>query len=138
LAEVGPGPGGGGGRSEGPHAGGKLLGEITSRVVSLTREHSGHGPVKAKTYLLDNLIVCMLSGGLTPVERTMVQAGESDQVLETRRRFQRVMEPRYREAIESLMGCRVEAVLGASHLEPDVSVMIFLVDREPTDAGGRG
>ena len=58
-----------------PLAGGRLLAEITNRIVSLMREHYGRGPIKAKTYVLDNLIVCVLSdGGFTAIERTMMEA----------------------------------------------------------------
>ena len=40
------------------------------------REHYGRGPIKAKTYVLDNLIVCVLSDGLTAIERTMMEGGD--------------------------------------------------------------
>ncbi|MGA2927821.1 MAG: Na-translocating system protein MpsC family protein, partial [Solirubrobacteraceae bacterium] len=48
-----------------PLAGGRLLSEITNRIVAFMREHYGRGPIKAKTYVLDNLIVCVLSDGFT-------------------------------------------------------------------------
>jgi hypothetical protein len=32
--------------------------------------------------VLDNLIVCVLSGGFTAIERTMMQGGEPERVLE--------------------------------------------------------
>ena len=54
--------------------GGRLLSEITNRIVALMREHYGRGPIKAKTYVLDNLIVCVLSDGFTAIERTMMRA----------------------------------------------------------------
>jgi Na+-translocating membrane potential-generating system (MpsC) len=38
-----------------PLAGGRLLAEITNRIVAFMREHYGRGPIKAKTYVLDNL-----------------------------------------------------------------------------------
>ena len=57
-----------------PLAGGKLLAEITNRIVAFMREHYGRGPIKANTYVLDNLIVCGLSDGFTAIERTMVMA----------------------------------------------------------------
>ena len=38
------------------------------------REHYGRGPIKAKTYVLDNLIVCVLTDGFTAIERTMMVA----------------------------------------------------------------
>ena len=49
--------------SRAPLIGGRLLAEITNRIVALMREHYGRGPIKAKTYVLDNLIVCVLRTG---------------------------------------------------------------------------
>ncbi len=63
------------------------------------REHHGRGPIKAKTYVLDNLIVCVLSDGFTAIERTMMEGGEPERVLQMRRDFQRVMNDRYGKMI---------------------------------------
>lgn len=109
-------------------AGGRLLAEITNRIVALMREHYGRGPVKAKTYVLDNLIVCVLSDGLTAIERTMMEGGEPDQVLEMRRGFQRVMKERYSEMVEALTGRKVLAFLSQAHVEPDLTVEMFVMD----------
>ena len=75
-------------KSEEVLGGGRLLAEITNRIVALMREHYGRGPIRAKTYVLDNLIVCVLSEGFTPIERTMMEGGEPDRVLAMRRDFQ--------------------------------------------------
>jgi uncharacterized protein YbcI len=115
-----------------PHAvplgGGKLLSEITNRIVSFMREHYGRGPIKAKTYVLDNLIVCVLSDGFTAIERTMVEGGEPERVLDMRRDFQRMMKARYSHMIEDLTGRKVLAFLSQAHLEPDLTLEIFLMD----------
>jgi uncharacterized protein YbcI len=112
-----------------PLAGGKLLAEITNRIVSLVREHYGRGPIKAKTYLLDNLVVCVLTdGGLTAIERTMMGGGEPERVLEMRRDFQRMMKVRYSEMIEQLTGRKVLAFLSQAHVEPDLTIEMFLID----------
>jgi uncharacterized protein YbcI len=87
-------------------SGGRLLAEITNRIVAFTREHYGRGPIKAKTYVLDNLIVCVLSNGFTPIEQTMMEGGEPHRVLEMRRDFQRMMKVRYSAMIEDLTGRR--------------------------------
>jgi uncharacterized protein YbcI len=109
-------------------AGGRLLAEITNRIVALMREHYGRGPIKAKTYVLDNLIVCVLSDGFTAIERTMMEGGEPDRVLEMRRGFQRLMKERYTEMIETLTGRKVLAFLSQAHVEPDLTIEIFLMD----------
>jgi uncharacterized protein YbcI len=112
-----------------PLAGGRLLSKITNRIVSLMREHYGRGPIKAKTYVLDNLIVCVLTdGGFTAIERTMIGGGEPERVLEMRRDFQRMMKVRYSEMIEELTGRKVLAFLSQAHVEPDLTIEMFLMD----------
>jgi uncharacterized protein YbcI len=108
--------------------GGRLLAEITDRLILLIREHYGRGPLKAKTYVLDNLIVCVFSDGYIALERTMMQGGEPDRVLEMRRDFQRIMKTRYSDMIEELTGRKVLAFLSQTHVEPDLSVEMFLMD----------
>jgi uncharacterized protein YbcI len=111
-----------------PLVGGRLLSEITNRIVALMREHYGRGPIKAKTYVLDNLIVCVLGDGFTAIERTMMEGGESERVLEMRRDFQRVMKTRYGEMVESLTGRKMLAFLSQAHVEPDLTIEMFLMD----------
>jgi uncharacterized protein YbcI len=111
-----------------PLAGGRLLAEITNRIVAFMREHYGRGPIKAKTYVLDNLIVCVLSDGFTAIERTMMEGGESHRVLEMRRDFQRLMKERYSTMIEELTGRTVLAFLSQAHVEPDLTIEMFLMD----------
>jgi uncharacterized protein YbcI len=111
-----------------PLTGGRLLSEITNRIVALMREHYGRGPIKAKTYVLDNLIVCVLSDGFTAIERTMMEGGEPERVLDMRRNFQRMMKQRYSEMIEALTGRKVLAFLSQAHVEPDLTLEIFLMD----------
>ncbi len=117
-----------GGRAVRPLAGGRLLAEITNRIVAFMREHYGRGPIKAKTYVLDDLVVCVLSDGFTAIERTMMEGGEPDRVLEMRRDFQRMMQRRYTEMVEELTGRKVLAFLSQAHVDPDLTVEIFLMD----------
>jgi uncharacterized protein YbcI len=111
-----------------PLSGGRLLSEVTNRIVAFMREHYGRGPIKAKTYVLDNLIVVVLSNGFTAIEKTMVEGGEPDRVLDMRRDFQRMMKVRYSEMIEELTGRNVLAFLSQAHIEPDLTLEVFLMD----------
>jgi uncharacterized protein YbcI len=45
------------------------LANISNGVVGLFKEFYGKGPDKAKTYLYDGLVVVLLRGGFTRVER---------------------------------------------------------------------
>jgi uncharacterized protein YbcI len=45
-----------------PLAGGKLLAAISTSIVGIIREHYGRGPMRAKTYARDDLIVVVIRG----------------------------------------------------------------------------
>ena len=112
-----------------PLAGGRLLAAISTRIVALLREHYGRGPMKAKTYALDDIIVVVLRGsGFTPLEQTIMNSGEPGRVIEMREDFQRVMKNRYSETIRELTGRNVVAFLSQAHVEPDITIEIFFVD----------
>ena len=75
-----------------PLAGGQLLAAISTRIVGILRDHYGRGPMKAKTYALDDIIVVVMRGsGFTPLEQTIMDSGEPDRVIAMREDFQRVM-----------------------------------------------
>jgi uncharacterized protein YbcI len=112
-----------------PLAGGQLLAAISTSIVKILREHYGRGPMKAKTYALDDIIVVVMRGsGFTPLEKTIMDSGEPERVIAMREDFQRVMADRYKQMIEDLTGCKVVAFLSQAHVEPDITMEVFFVD----------
>ena len=112
-----------------PLGGGKLLAAISTSIVAILREHYGRGPMKAKTYALDDIIVVVMRGsGFTPLEQTIMNSGQPGRVVEMREDFQRVMKDRYEQTIRQLTGRNVVAFLSQAHVEPDITIEIFFVD----------
>jgi uncharacterized protein YbcI len=117
-------------------SGGRLLSAISNAIVAMLREHYGRGPMKAKTYALDDIIVCVLrDSGYSAIEKTMMDSGEPQRVVAMREDFQRVMAQRYRNMIEELTRRKVVAFISQAHVEPDITIEIFFVDR-PLDESG--
>jgi uncharacterized protein YbcI len=115
---------------EAPLSGGHLLAAISNRIVQIQREHYGRGPMKAKTYALDDLVVVVMRGtGFTPLEKTILDAGDPDRIVEMRHEFQHMMTKRFTDTIEELTGRKVLAFLSQAHVEPDLTLEIFFVDR---------
>ena len=109
--------------------GGHLLSAISTSIVGILREHYGRGPMRAKTYALDDIIVVVMRGsGFTALEQTIMDSGEPDRVIAMREDFQRVMAQRYEQKIEELTGRKVLAFLSQAHVEPDITMEIFFVD----------
>ena len=113
-----------------PLAGGHLLAAISTRIVGILRDHYGRGPMKAKTYALDDIIVVVMRGsGFTPLEKTIMDSGQPDRVVEMRHEFQHMMTQRFTNTIEELTGRKVLAFLSQAHVEPDITMEIFFVDK---------
>jgi uncharacterized protein YbcI len=109
--------------------GGNLLAAISTSIVAMLREHYGRGPMKAKTYALDDVIMVVMRGsGFTPLEQTIMDSGAPDRVVAMREEFQQLMAKRYRETIKELTGRTVVAFLSQAHVEPDITVEMFFVD----------
>ena len=64
---------------------------ISDGLVALIKEYYGRGPDRTKTYVSDDLVVCLLRGGFTRVEQTLFQAGHAEDVIRQRMAFQDVM-----------------------------------------------
>jgi uncharacterized protein YbcI len=110
-------------------AGGNLLSAISASFVGILREHYGRGPMRAKTYVLDDIIVVVMRGsGFTPLEQTIMDSGRPDQVVAMREDFQRVMQERYKRTIRELTGRNVIAFVSQAHVEPDITVEMFFID----------
>ncbi|HEX3833930.1 MAG TPA: DUF2294 domain-containing protein [Solirubrobacteraceae bacterium] len=117
-------------------AGGRLLAAISNQIVAIQRDHYGRGPMQAKTYAHDDLIVVVLRGiGLTPLEKTMMDSGDPGRVVDMRHDFQRVMANRFKQTIEELTGRTVVAFLSQAHIAPDITMETFFLDK-PLDAFG--
>jgi uncharacterized protein YbcI len=112
-----------------PLGGGRLLAQISTSFVAMLREHYGRGPMKAKTYALDDVIVVVMRGsGFTALEQTIMDSGQPGRVVAMREDFQNVMAGRYKDTIEQLTGRKVVAFLSQAHVEPDITVEMFFVD----------
>src|SRR3954451_13955617 len=84
---------------------------ISNALVQLHRHRYGTGPTKAKTYLIDDLVVCVLEGGALRVGETLRDRGAEEVVHEVRRTFQTALEHEFRAIIERETGRRVTTFL---------------------------
>ena len=103
---------------------------ISTKIVAILRDHYGRGPMKAKTYALDDVIVVVMRGsGFTPLEKTIMDSGDPNRVIAMRHDFQHRMTKQFTDTIEQLTGRHVVAFLSQAHVEPDITVEMFFIDR---------
>jgi len=112
---------------------GRLSLAISNAVVGELARTTGRGPTHAKTTLGDNAVFVVLQDTLTRGERTLVGAGESEAVLDLRRRWQRVMRVSCSRKIEELTGRTVVGFMSDNHIDPDIAVEVFILEPPGVD-----
>jgi uncharacterized protein YbcI len=111
---------------------------ISNAITRLHRDHYGRGATAARTIIQRNYVVCFLEDIYTPVERTLIDAGRTDTVRETRNTFQDAMGPKFREAVEEAMGRTVVAFMSQVHFDPDMAAEVFVLEPQEEDRAPEG
>ena len=107
---------------------GRIAAAISTAVVHVFSEHTGRGPTRARTTIDGTTVVVILQDGMTTAERSLVEAGKHDEVLQLRRSFQETMREDLVAVVERLTAARVNAFMSANHIKPDTAAEIFLLD----------
>jgi uncharacterized protein YbcI len=113
---------------------GEVMARISTGLVQLHSRYYGKGPTKAKTHLVNDTVICILRGGFTTVERTLIDQGNVDAVYNMRRSFQTVMEEQFTAIVQEATGRRVIAYMSQIHQNPDLAVEIFMLEPAEEDS----
>lgn len=106
---------------------GGVRSEISNGLVTLLKEFYGRGPDAAKTHVNDDLVVCLLRGGFTRAEQTLLDGGHGDQVIQQRMVFQDVMRKRFEEVVEKATGRTVIGFMSGNQQDPDMICEVFVL-----------
>jgi uncharacterized protein YbcI len=104
---------------------------ISDGLVGLLKEFYGHGPTRAKSYYEDDLVVCLLRGGFSRVEQTLLEGGRGASVIHQRMEFQELMRDRFEAVIEQATGRPVIGFMSGNQQDPDIMCEVFIL--APTD-----
>ena len=110
---------------------GDVLTAISDGMVALLKEFYGRGPTRAKSYFQDDLVVCLLRGGFSTVERTLLEGGRGAAVIQQRMEFQDLMRDRFEAVIQAATGREVIGFMSGNQQDPDIMCEVFIL--APTD-----
>ena len=110
---------------------GDVLTAISDGIVALLKEFYGRGPTRTKSYYEDDLVVCLLRGGFTRVEQTLLEGGRGTAVIQQRMEFQELMRARFVAVIEGATGRQVIGFMSGNQQHPDIMCEVFIL--APTD-----
>jgi uncharacterized protein YbcI len=108
--------------------GGEQAAAVSNAIVQIFAECYGRGPTKAKTYMVDNYVFCVLEDILPTVEQTLVSNGREDLVREVRLTFQHEVGDRFTSAVEEILGRRVVNYHSQVVFHPPMAFEVFVLE----------
>jgi uncharacterized protein YbcI len=111
-----------------PLIGDELLDAVTAEMVVFHERYHHRIPVTAKTLLLgDEVLVCVLAGIYSDVEKTMIEVQRGTLVQQVRSAFQVAMQSKFIATVERLSGREVLAFISDQHVGPDIEIELFML-----------
>ena len=110
-----------------PEKHGEVLTAVSDGLVALLKEFYGRGPTQTKSYYQDDLVVCVMRGGFTRVEQTLLDGGRGSAVIEQRMAFQELMRDRFVGVIEAATGRPVVGFMSGNQQDPDMMCEVFML-----------
>ena len=104
---------------------------VSNEIVRTMKDLYGKGPTQAKTYFCDEYVFCVMRGGLTRNEETLIRGGEHGLVRDFRLRFQALISPEISRRVEDVLGRKVLSYHSQVLFDPDRLVEIFVLEPEP-------
>jgi uncharacterized protein YbcI len=111
---------------------------IGNAITRIHREHYGRGATTTRTIVHRNHVITFLEDIYTPVERTLIEAGQTDAVKETRQIFQMAMRQKFVEAVQQVTGRTVIQFMSQVSFEPDIAVEVFVLAPTAGDPSSDG
>ena len=110
---------------------GEMEAEFTKRIVKFEKDYLGRGPVEARTYLLDDMVVVRLRGVLTPAEEKLVETKEGRiLVKDTRRQLFDTSRSIMESFTMEVFGKRLLGLFSDVSLDTGERVIVLTLNRE--------
>ncbi|MBA3746456.1 MAG: DUF2294 domain-containing protein [Solirubrobacterales bacterium] len=107
--------------------------QLSNAMVKAQKQYFGKGPLRAKSYLVDDLLFIVMRGGMTRAEETMLDFDQADMVRDFRQTFENEMTERLTTMIEDITGRKVLTYQSQILFDPNLVIEIFVFD-EALDA----
>lgn len=121
-----------------PLEGEALTGAISAGIAGLYRDFYGHDRTTARTFINDDVVVCVLREILTTSESRLVRFGDGQEVIDGRVTFQADTEDQFTAVIEKHTGRKVVAFLSANQTTPGCACELFFLAPDTGASDHRG
>ncbi|MFA5873246.1 MAG: DUF2294 domain-containing protein [Anaerolineales bacterium] len=114
---------------------GEVEAEMTQAIIKFEKEYLGHGPLDARSFFFNDMILIRLRGVLTPAERKVAESREGQLLVkETRRQLFESSRSTIEALVKEIVGCQVISLHTDVSTKTGERVIVLTVDTNLDEA----
>jgi uncharacterized protein YbcI len=116
---------------------GQIEADFTTAIIKFEKEYLGRGPVEARTFFIQDMILVRLQGILTPAELKLANTREGQALVkETRRQLFETSRDLLAELVRLIVGCQLVSLHTDMSTKTGERVVVLTVDEDLTKKFG--
>jgi len=113
---------------------GEIEAELTQAIVKFEKEFLGRGPLDARTFFINDMILIRLKGLITPAERKLAESRDGQMLVkETRRQLLETCRPLIEEIVQEIIGYKIISLHTDMSTRTGERILVLTVDRNLED-----
>ena len=110
---------------------GEYEAEFTRAIIKFEKEYLGRGPLEARTFFIDDMILVRLRGVLTPAELKLAENRDGRVLVkETRRQLFETSRPLLEAMVSDILDCRVISLHTDMSTQTGERIVVLTVDAD--------
>ncbi len=109
---------------------GELEAAFTKQIIQFEKEYLGRGPVEARTYIIQDMVLVRLKGVLTPAEEKLVETKEGRALVkEARRQLFDTSRGRLSQATREILKAELIDLYSDISIESGERIIVLTLDK---------
>ena len=110
---------------------GELEAEFTKAIIKLEKEYHGRGPLEARTFFIDDMILVRLRGVLTQAEQKLAETPQGSTLIkETRRQLFETSRSMLEDIVCEMLGFQVKSFHSDISTKNNERIIVLTLDRK--------
>ena len=110
---------------------GELEAEFTKEIMRFEKEYLGRGPVDARTFLINDMVLVRLRGVLTPAEEKLAETPEGRSLVkDARRQLFETSRPILATFVQQILDAELVDLFSDISTHTGERVIVLMVDRD--------
>ena len=110
---------------------GEIEAEFTKEIVKFEKEYLGRGPLEARTYLINDMVIVRLRGVLTPAEEKLIENKEGRSLVrDARRQLFETSRPGHERLVNEILGVELIDMFSDISVDRGERVIVLIVNAD--------